>query len=241
MQEYSPDLLSTNILTLAGDTSTGLKGLLWAVDLLKTYPELHIIYVLGNHCQWRTNQTKSIESCIRKHKEFSDKHERLHFLENDSVVINDIRFIGACLWSDYNRNNPSSIYLAEQAMNDYKYIRHNNGLSRFTPYKAMQLHKESKKYIFDTLNNSKEKCIVITHMKPYASSTDYLSGAYESELRNELVDCINPPIIWQYGHTHKYDDTTFDFPNGSTRFLSNCYGYPFENRTGFNKDLIIEI
>jgi len=233
---YNPNLENIDIYILAGDVAQKTKGMLWAIELLKKNPKLCIIYVAGNHCYYSSN----IQSVDNKLRDLSSLYSRLHFLQNDTVVINGIRFIGSTMWTDFNKSNPIDMNDAQNGMNDYKCIRYHNGESRFTPYHSVRLHKEAKEYIFSTLQESEEPCIVITHHKPFCTNNNYLSSAFEVELRNDLSYSNKVPIIWHSGHDHKYHDLEFEFPNGSTRFISNPLGYPGE-RTNFDPNLEVDI
>jgi hypothetical protein len=49
-------------------------------------------------------------------------------------------------------------------------------------------------------------------------ATDWVSGAYVSELREEF---FKVPVLWVHGHTH----TSFDYRVGECRVVCNPRGY----------------
>jgi predicted phosphohydrolase len=233
---YLPNLKDTNVFVIAGDLGQFKNEKKWLIELTSKYPNVEIVVVAGNHSYYTSN----IQSVDKKLKELSKQYKKIHYLQNESVVINDIRFIGSVLWTDFNNSNPLDMHDAQSGMNDYKYIRYNNGESRFTPYHAVRLHREAKEYIFKTLEESEEPCIVVTHHKPFVTNNNYLSSAFEAELRGDLIESRKPPIMWFSGHDHTSHNYTFDCNGKDIRFISNPLGYPGEI-TGFNENLIIEI
>lgn len=88
------------------------------------FPREPIIYVIGNHELYGQRLPDAIE-------ELSATAESLgiHLLENRSVVIDGVRFLGAALWSDYAiyaKNEEEAgrfMFVARRRMNDYRYIR----------------------------------------------------------------------------------------------------------------------
>jgi predicted phosphohydrolase len=235
-QSHKPDLEDIDVYIIAGDLGQFKNEKKWLIELTDKYPSVDIVVVAGNHSYYQSN----IESVNRKLKELSDQHNRMHYLQNDSVVINGIRFIASTMWTDFNKSNPLDMHDAQNGMNDYKCIRCNNGESRFTPHHAVRLHKEAKEYIFKTLEESEEDTIVVTHHKPFVTNNNYLSSAFEVELRGDLIESRKPPILWFSGHDHASLSKLFDTSNGVVHFISNPLGYPGEN-TGYNPYLIIEV
>lgn len=242
---FKIDLTDIDVLCLAGDVGTGLKGLDWCKEVLKQYSDIHIVYVSGNHEFYFGN----IEKINTKLSEYNLVKNRFHHLENNSVVINGVRFIGATLWTGFDNRNPLAISCAEFYMNDYKYIRYGEQYARFSPYRAALLHENSVKYIFDTINQSKENCVIITHHKPHLTEVEHplrsecplLQFAYETDLTKKFDKLTKPKLLWLSGHSHDSEDLMVQYQNAEVRFISNCVGYPHELNTNFNEDLIIEI
>lgn len=233
---YTPNLEGIDLYILAGDIHVGSRAIPWIESLLEKYEELNIIYVMGNHEMYKENLDK-----LPKEIKEKIKNERLHFLDNESIVIKGTRFIGSVLWTDYDRRNPTHIYKAWNGMNDFKAIRHTAQYHRITPYIIEAKHQRCRKYIFDELDSSKEPSIVITHHCPYVlQPTEGLWAAFNVDLDTEIDSCTNLPKLWISGHTHECKDITFPYTNGEVRFMSNQKGYPGEY-TGHNKDLVIEI
>ena len=114
------DFLKTvDVVVLAGDTTEGTSGLRWARE---TFPDQSIIYVDGNHEFYGQHWDKHID-VMRK---LAQDHE-VHYLENDAVVIDGVRFLGCTLWTDYALHGAEeklmAMNTAHHRMSDYQRIK----------------------------------------------------------------------------------------------------------------------
>lgn len=204
-----------------------------------------VIYIMGNHEYYGTHIGTGLEKC----KDFLRQFENIHVLENEVVEIDDVAFVCATLWSDFDKKDPFTIWSAQNMMNDYKKIRcgptSEPWKHKFSPITASNIFFHSKQFIFNNIEDYKDngkKVVVVTHMGPsYQSVPDHfkgssLNGAYVSELSEEIID--SSPDIWFHGHTH----TSFDYFIGDTRIICNPYGYKHhEVNDDFNPELLIEV
>ena len=238
-QPHSPNLEGIDVYIIAGDLGHYKHEEKWLIELTNKYPDTDIVCVSGNHSYY----SSYIEGVNRKAKELSEQYKKIHYLQNDSVVLHGIRFILSTLWTDFDHENPLAMFTVGEGLNDYKYIRWNNGLSKFTTYKALSLHKKAKEYIFKTIEESEEPTIVVTHHCPYSieqNKESHLWSGFQVDLDREIDDLTKLPIAFLSGHTHRSEDIEFNYSHGSTRFISNQKCYPHEN-TEFNPNLVIEI
>ena len=213
--------VGADVIVVAGDVDEGTRGIEFLMENLpKDKPTL---YVPGNHEYYGYN----LDSLDEKLKQMA-KGSNIHVLNNDSVEIDGILFIGATLWTDFSLfGNPiHAIQRATSSMNDFRYIDKGNG----QPIDAMDLivrHTESKNFIADKLiENRTKKAVVITHHAPSIESInpiyrrDVLSAAFASNLRDFI--CYHENIaLWIHGHTH-YNS---DYAICETRVVSNQAGY----------------
>lgn len=236
------DLGSGEVLILAGDILTA-KHLKKNGPLKKTYLKFfkdcsknydHVIFIAGNHEHYgyHYNSTqKAIEENIPKN---------FNYLQNSKIRINDTYFLGATLWTDFRKENPLSMMDAGSTMNDYKAIRINNNYRKLNPDDTLSFHKESLKYLDDTMEELKgEKIVVITHHVPSLRSIPtrfrtYDYGAYCSDL--EWLMEKHSYVLHCHGHTHSH----FDYVVDNTRVVCNPLGYLGEE-TGFDVNFEIEI
>jgi len=235
--KFDIDLEDIDVLILAGDTAEGLKHALWLLNLLDMNPNLHIIEVAGNHTFY--NEKSTMEATILKLRQLSQLYSHYHFLEDDFVIIDGVKFIGSCFWTNFNNMNPNDIQRAWKSMNDYNYI--NCEIGRITPYFINNIHEKSKEYIFKELDKYDGKSIVITHhLGILTDEYNDLKYAYEVDLSKEIEACKNKPLYWFSGHTHE----SMKKKKHGINFISNQVGYPPPYERGdskYNKDLIIEV
>lgn len=212
----------------------------------------HVIYVAGNHEHY--------------HNAYQDTHSRIldelphgvHFLENDSVEIDDVLFWGATFWTDCNRGDPVTAYTLENGMYDYRGIKHKDGVKiktaygghyythKFTPQFSKNLHMQSKQQLSDFCKaNPDRKIVVVTHHAPTELSLDptylhdyHMNGGYHSRLGDFILD--NPNIkCWVHGHVHCLNN----YEVGQCRVISNPRGYKGYEMSAnyFNPAFFVEV
>jgi len=170
----------------------------------------------------------------------------IHFLENDAVVIGDVRFVGATLWTDYDLYGEERRALAMteafNGMNDHRRISWTKQpWQRFRPREALLMHRQSRQFIEQVLADPFDgPTCVVTHHAPLAASLDPrfgsvpINAAYASNL-STLIE-TGQPELWVHGHVHR----SWDYWAGRTRIVSNPHGYGGENRS-FNPALTIDL
>lgn len=205
----------------------------------------HVIYVAGNHEFYQGKFFKSLEVI----KEECQAYRNIHFLENNSVTIDDVIFIGATLWTDCHKGDPLTLYQLPRMLNDYRLITYDNTIFRkLTTTDTVHRHHQSFDYIKNAVANvpCDKKIVVCTHHTPSYQSIgpkyadDYaMNGGYHSDLSEYILD--NPQILlWTHGHTHE----VLDYVLGQTRIVCNPRGYEgdsYSENTGWNPNVLIEI
>lgn len=87
----------------------------------------HVIYIAGNHEHYHGDYAKSIPR-IRENLAYL---KNLHFLDKEFVTFDDVTFIGGTLWTDMNKEDPSTLYGIKSYMNDYRIIENSNEVVNF--------------------------------------------------------------------------------------------------------------
>lgn len=243
--EFAPFIIpslpddSNTILVLAGDINT-----INRLDELESFVTecshrfRGVIFVAGNHEFYHGSLSTTIP-LIKKRVEHL---YNVFVLEDESVLIGGVMFIGAVLWTDFDRENPVAIQYATQAINDFNLIDiddpaypYGRGL---TPYDIIKVHNDSREYIFktakDVKQNGKKVVIVVHHLPTYQSVAERfvghpLNSAFASELGYRILDAAPDVVI--HGHTHD----SFDYFLGDTRIVCNPRGY-IPNEPNFNFD-----
>ncbi|WP_214470883.1 metallophosphoesterase [Mesorhizobium sp. dw_380] len=201
--------------------------------------EMPCIYVAGNHEFYKGSIREGLEDGRAAAAQFPN----VHFLENDFVTIDGVRFLGATLWTDYRIEGHPDLAMvhARERMNDHKLIaEQRNPWKRFVPETAFRMHQESRLFLTSVLKADPIKTVVVTHHLPHAKSIpsrfegDLLNAAFASDL-SEVIE-VGRPALWLHGHTHD----TCDYRVGSTRILCNPRGYGDEN-IAFDPALVVGV
>lgn len=195
----------------------------------------HVIYVMGNHEHYHGDFGKT-ESRIREMIESSHLHN-VYFLEKQTKTIDDVLFVGATLWTDFNRGDPLTMQHAAWGMNDFKGVKNSitgtsGGIWKFIPEHALEDHHRARDYIQTVLDDRREqggqeKVVVVAHHGPSEQSVhpryrdDYhVNGCYRSQLDEFIMD-YPEIVLFTHGHTHE----DFDYMIGETRVVCNPRGY----------------
>jgi len=242
-----------DVLVLAGDVHVGTKA---DKFILAQLEKSDVVYLMGNHefyrqvlPQVRWAWTGPTKDRINKEAQELGYLGRLHVLDNHSVVINEVRFLGTTLWTDFQKENPLVMNKAGYGMNDYQQILmrtgdiYNYGGIKATPHDTLHLHKVAVEFLKKELAQEFDgPTVVATHMAPSWQSIpeafrgDPLNGAFVSDLSDLILDAGYELHI--HGHTHN----NFDYHIGKTRVVCNPRGYVgYEINPDFKDDLYIDI
>ena len=228
-----------DVIVLAGDIWKGANGLFWARE---QWPSKPIIYVAGNH-EFYGFQRKNVLSECR----LAAKETGVHFLDDDEVIIDGVRFLGSTLWTDFKLFGDQvqrwAMKAAMTGLNDFRVIH--EGTAVFSPNDALNLFDTSYAYLKQKLDDEtfEGKTVVITHHLPSIRSVaeryreDMLSACFASNLDH----LFGRSELWIHGHTHD----SFDYSANRTRVVCNPRGYALYNRdvenANFDPALIVEI
>ncbi len=180
-----------DVVVLAGDIATGINGIEWAKRTF-TVP---VIYVAGNH-EFYGHDFDQLIPALRK----AAVGSHVHFLENDQIILDGVRFIGSTLWTDFNlyRNDQLAMLHAGNQMEDFTVILEAQSESkpqRLKPARTQNRFHQSVNYLTQTLDKPFDgKTIVVTHHLPTEQSVplqfrgNALSAAFASNLENFILD-----------------------------------------------------
>ena len=110
------------------------------------------------------------------------------------------------------------------------------------PAEALALHQTSRDWLQSKLTEDSPATtnVILTHHAPSPDgrnerfSVGPLDGAFCSNLGSDLLGHAD---LWVHGHTH----ACIDINHGSYRLVSNQRGYPGEENSRFEPELVIEI
>ncbi len=185
----------------------------------------HVIYVAGNHEFYHGKYPDAYEWL----RDEIANYKNIYFLDQDHVVIDDVTFVGGTLWTDMNKNDPTTMQLIENMMNDFRIIRNSQkDYRRFSPLDTVVHHRATLEYIESVVDSdASKKYVVVGHHAPTSLSIHekyknehYMNGGYYSDLSEFILD--RPQIaLWTHGHMHD----PFDYMMGETRIVCNPRGY----------------
>jgi predicted phosphodiesterase len=151
---------------------------------------------------------------------------------------NDLKFVMATFWGDFNKNDPYARIMYKRCLNDCSCIRD------FTPEDAYKCHEEHVGFI-RLCKAITDVDVVVTHNAPSFCSVhekykklglEYdINYGFASEL-DDFVEEIKPKI-WIHGHVH----TSFDYMIGNTRVICNPCAYPSERGSNLYVPVYVEL
>jgi Icc-related predicted phosphoesterase len=253
---FTPDpqaVEEADVVVLAGDIHKGVMGIRWAAE---TFPSKPVIYVAGNHEFYGGHWDQTLAEMRAEAKALG-----IHFLENDSVEIDGLRFLGCTLWTDFDYfqykgrdRRKGAMLAAERGMNDFYLIAAeplhegqwgNNG-PRLSALHTLCRHQHSLTWLRRELpKGAPARTVVVVHHCPRAESVaprwvDHsVTPCFASRLPTKVLLGAG---LWVHGHTHDSHDYLV---GNRTRVVCNPRGYPLpsgadENRA-FNLGLLLEV
>lgn len=225
-----PLIEGVKFLILAGDIGSNQSHLEFIKDCASKYT---VIYILGNH--------EFYGFTLKEVRDFwsSVEIENFHFLDNSSVVIDDIEFIGSTLWIDFNRQNFHTMYNAPTEIKDFQKIFNANNDEYITPEDIYSEFEKSYAYLKDALydDNGYVK-VLVTHYGFSHQSVHPSYREHQSDLKmnhyftNNLDNFIGNSLakIAIHGHMH----TSTDYMLGDVHVICEPLGYPDASNPEFH-------
>ena len=243
-----------NVTVLAGDILTGHLAIERAASIWPAnYP---VVIVAGNHefFGW------VYQDALEKMRETAARYPNIHFMENDTVEIQGVVFLGCTIWADGRlwekpgmpapRSGRSKAPLDEievhlqEDLPDFYRIKWREGGRKIQPHHIFGLHHQSVTWLREQFQaHTGKQIVVVTHHAPsYQSITpafaqDVLSAGFASHL-DSLVQ-QSGAALWIHGHIH----AACDYRIGQTRIVANCGDIYLSQafKAGFRPDLVVEI
>jgi hypothetical protein len=202
-----------------------------------------VFLIAGNHEYYNVRCPIKTDMATKKEqiKQICEGLPNIHFLDCNSVYLpeENLRILGCTLWSDI----PDSI--KEKAllmMNDSRQINYQND-TPLTPWSFSELHAKEKQWLsheIDTCEQTKERCLVLTH---YLPSYSLIAEKYQGHFLNACFasdsdDLLRPPVVgWICGHTH----TGMKLRLNGVPVVLNPFGYPHEVVETRNREAVLEL
>jgi calcineurin-like phosphoesterase family protein len=238
---------AADVVVLAGDIfegNDGVKSIRWAAHAFKGKP---VVLVSGNHEYINGDWIESLAEMRRVAKLCG-----VHFLENDSVILHSVRFLGCSLWTDYEYFGAERKKVAmEKALNYLpEFFSVMAGRDMLTPQMTVERHKESLDWLQKELAKPFDgSTVVVSHHFPHKNSCnqryagDLTTAGFGSRLDEALMCKAN---LWIHGHSHTSANYRVGDSKSYVRVICNPRGVPFawftnewENQA-FNPNMLVE-
>ena len=230
-----------DVVILAGDIARPLQGASWALGF-----DQPVLYVPGNHEFYGGSISGTVEELRRQ---CAGTHVRV--LDNDEVIIGDVRFLGATLWTDFmlfgeGEQRTAAIQEALHLMRDFSRIRVGDASrALFTPADSAALFNIHAAWLERKLAEPYAgTTVVITHHAPSRKSIhprfvdSLLNACFVSNAERLLGG--DRARLWIHGHTHD----SFDYFLNGTRVVCNPRGYAkdgINENPLFDPNFVVEI
>jgi Icc-related predicted phosphoesterase len=221
-----------DIIVLAGDICNQNTETLMCLQGI--YPNIPILYVLGNHEYYHIDISKSGLIYNPMHL----MYRNIVLLDNTAHISNGVRFLGTTLWSNLSDKHDAANVQAH--MYDLKLIFNNSKV--LSAKKYTELWQKNVKWLEEILSQPFDgKTVVISHHSPSPITcapehqSSNIRHGFHSDL-NWLIEKYKP-ALWIYGHDH----ISAIHKVGETLLVSNQYGYPHESNYSLVTLEVIEI
>ena len=201
---------------ITGDLATKLGG--WPIIESLLSRGYIVLFILGNH-EYHSEAKKGIVTMREIEERWQKKgeqHENFYVLINDTVVFDDIRFIGGTLWTNFNNMDEGTILDFSQMRDSAKIYKsyRGSGYSRrggtnITAYDIYEKHKETVECFESELSKPFDGLtVLLTHHAPLLESIDTRfkdefesNGCYVSDLSYLFKDYKVNAVF--HGHIHQ--------------------------------------
>lgn len=237
------------VLVLAGDVGKFFNGYDNTLKLffnVITKRFKHVIYVHGNH------ELYSSTGLFGHEKEFMATKKlpgNVTYLSNDYKIIDNVMFIGTCLWTDCNQRNPVTMFQVEKGLNDYRQIKKSVGAYgdlRLSAEDTVENNAACVQFLKQALCIAKDAGftpVVVTHHAPSELSVnakykgDELNHAFYTDL-SWLMEQYEYPL---HVHGHMHDSVTYKLYE--TQVVCNPFGYfeTADKNPKFDVGLCVEV
>lgn len=199
-----------------------------------------VIYVVGNHEYYAGLWPDALE-VLRSWR----LPDNLHVLERECVTIDNVLFVCATLWSDFDGGDRDVMREAAQVLNDFYYIRTQPDKTseprRLVPSDILSDFQRSVEWLDQTLEHAHSQsraCVLVTH---HGVSRQSIHDTYrDNSLNGAFVSACDGllkryrPLLAIHGHVHNSFDYYVGTTTAQTRVLVNPRGYTRQDDTQEN-------
>lgn len=157
----------------------------------------YVLYIPGNH-EFYNKYGITVEKIEKIIECFVNKYKNIVYLNNKSIIIDDVLFTGSCLWCEPYVEPPPWFKL------------------NLSSIKINELFQTSLRYLDKVSELKHNKHVIITHYPPKNYNNRKIND-FDCYYQNRQIILKNMPNYWIFGHIHKNINECID----NTTFLSN--------------------
>lgn len=180
-----------------------------------------VILVPGNH-EYYTDGARDM-TVVKEHLGRLARDTGVILLDNSDVIIRGFRFVGSTCWPLV----PEEQFKVLKREGYGLVTRISKDSHRLDPSDFKRLHDSDIKYLEDTVRESREPCVVITHYPPSAMMIDdrfehspQIELHYNAELVDRVARTQGATPLWCCGHCHT--SKRFWTRSMNTLLVANC-------------------
>ena len=229
-----------DVMIIAGDVSN--RPLLAQRELYKIgqHTAAPILFVPGNHDCFGA----PLDGIVGNKRL---QRDGVHILwSGQQIVIGDVRFVGATLWTDFEiaGDRYASEAWAAAHMPEYAHVWKADHSDTIWPSDTRAAHHQHRQAIEAALATPHPGAtVVVTHHAPSPRSIQGRTpGVADASFASDLEKMIERyrPSLWVHGHLHR----AVDYRVGGTRVVCNPRGYEgpdWAEETGWTEGLVVEV
>ena len=145
----------------------------------------HVVFIMGNHEHYHGD----FETSADRLRAVCDEFENVHFLDKETVQIQDTTFVGGTLWTDMNNEDPATLKSISHMMNDFRIVANGTKKRRVPLYKK----DENGEYVRNENGGMIEEGFKFKDDTAWFSPEDAVLDhkAFLAHLKSEFANC-NP-------------------------------------------------
>ena len=240
---WQPPDLEADVYLVAGDLyDDGRYSARWCADLAQRTGK-QVLFTPGNHDFYGAR----VGARLKEMRAICTRHDVI-LLQNRSVVLDGIRFVGGTAWTDFLLDGAGyqtlARHAAKQMVHDFTgiFVGDGNGKGMtLSPEYTERMHRRTLRALDRGLEDAYEEPVVV--MTHHAPSRRSLSAGFEkSALNPAFASNLDSQVgwsnarLWVHGHVH----SSADYQLGATRVLCNPRGHPKGLNRQFRDDLVLD-
>lgn len=224
-------------LVIAGDISANIADISYFFSNIAP-KQKPIVYIIGN----KEHEGKKIDDVPSKIKDLLKPHHNVHVLHNQSVVIDDIKFVGSTLWTNFEGDKTTTKEenkkWAKRNVSDFSNIFRSpeNNHRKYRTISTDEIEKEFIKairFLEKEINSAFiGKKVIVTHFPPSLKSLPVKSEYNLSYWASNIEHIINNVDLWLHASTH----CTKEYIINQTTMYCNPYKLNTANELSINHD-----